>query len=344
MDVSLSESELMLQETAKQLAGDLSCGSVTEIEVFDRSQARKILDATGFLSLRLPSDAGGGDGTTLELAIVVEALASRLVPLPFLGRALAMELLMAAGAPVATLERVGTGRLQCTLGLTADLSRLASGSAGRVVSPDAADAEALIMLESGDSPRLRAVRPDSVSRGTDITRLVARADAANEVDVGDLGGPLGSDELRRFHARALVLSAADLLGLMTAALDTAVTHARNRRQFGVPIGTFQALQHLAADQLVSLEGARSLVEYAAWAADEPDLDQALMAAQAAKAYASRAGRTLGEAVVQMHGGMGITWECTAHLYLKRALVDGALFGDYNAQIADLTAARLRRAG
>jgi alkylation response protein AidB-like acyl-CoA dehydrogenase len=69
-----------------------------------------------------------------------------------------------------------------------------------------------------------------------------------------------------------------------------------------------------------------------------------MAAQAAKAYASRAGRTLGEAVVQMHGGMGITWECTAHLYLKRALVDGALFGDYNAQIADLTAARLRRAG
>jgi alkylation response protein AidB-like acyl-CoA dehydrogenase len=343
MDVSLSESELMLQETAQQLARDLACGSVAEIEGFDRLKARKALDATGFLGLRLPAEAGGGDGSTLDLAIVVESLASRLVPLPFLGTALAIELLMAAGAPAATLERAGSGRLQCTLGFAPDLSGLARGPAGPVVSPDGADAEALIMLESPDSPRPRAVRPHSMSRGIDLTRLVARADADSPVDAGDLGGLLGPDALRRFQARALVLVAADLLGLMTSALDAAVTHAASRKQFGVPIGTFQALQHLAADQKISLEGARSLVEYAAWAADELDPGEALMAAQAAKAYATWAGRTLGEAVVQIHGGMGITWECSAHLYLKRALVDGTLFGDYNAQIAGLTAARRGRA-
>ena len=98
---------------------------------------------------------------------------------------------------------------------------------------------------------------------------------------------------------------------MSAALDVAVSYTSTRVQFGVPIGSFQAMQHLAADQLVSLEGARSMSEYAAWAADEEvEVDDALLAADSAKAYASETGRTLCQAVIQMHGGMGITWDAS----------------------------------
>jgi alkylation response protein AidB-like acyl-CoA dehydrogenase len=158
-----------------------------------------------------------------------------------------------------------------------------------------------------------------------------------------LGGELSAECLERFHCRALSLLAADLVGVMSAALDTAVLYAAGRVQFGVPIGTFQAVQHLAADQLVSLEGARSLAEYAAWAADELETDDALEAAYCAKAYCSKAGRTLCEAAIQIHGGMGITWDCMAHVYLKRALVDGLVFGDHARNISLLADLRGRRA-
>ena len=151
--------------------------------------------------------------------------------------------------------------------------------------------------------------------------------------VGDLGGEISRDALDRFHARALTLVSADLLGVMEAALETAVSYATERVQFGVPIGTRGGAQ-LASDQLVSLEGARSLTEYAAWAVDESDVDTALIAALAAKAYCSTACRTLCEAVIQIHGGMGITWDCMAHVYLRRALLDAVLLGDYDKQILD----------
>jgi alkylation response protein AidB-like acyl-CoA dehydrogenase len=342
MDVLLSESEMMLRDTARRVADHLACGSVAELEAFDPAVAWKSLQGPGFVGMRLASDVGGGDATTVDQAIVVEALARGPVPLPYLGSVLATELLLAAGASPDVLERVASGDLRCTLAVMRDLSAVAAADTGEVVAFDAADAQVAVMLDAGGS-HLRTVAVGQPTRGADLSRMVARVDAAATMDIGSLGDGIGPDALSRFHARALALVSADLVGLMSAALETAVTYAQNRVQFGAPIGSFQAVQQLAADQLVSLEGARSLTEYAAWAADELPVDDALMAARSAKAYASRAGRTLCEAVVQIHGGMGITWDCPAHVYLKRALVDALLLGDYTRQLTALVELRAGRA-
>jgi alkylation response protein AidB-like acyl-CoA dehydrogenase len=340
MDVTFDESEVMLRDTARHLAESLACRSVADFESFDRGAAWKALGSAGFLGLRIPEDSGGGGGSTVDAAIVVEALGRSLLPVPFLGTAaLAGELLMAAGASAEVLGRLAAGDLRLAVGLTSDLSSLAVlGQSGEIVSFDGADADGVLVL--GADRRLIAVAPGGRTVGLDITREALRGYPDRTVDVGFLGVELSADAAARFHARALSLVSADLVGVMSAALDTAVAYAAGRVQFGVPIGTFQAVQHLAADQLVSLEGARSLAEYAAWAADELDTDDALEAAYCAKAYCTRAGRTLCEAAIQIHGGMGITWDCMAHVYLKRALVDGLAFGDHAQNISLL--AELRR--
>ena len=291
----------------------------------------------------MPEDYGGGGGSTVDASIVVEALGRSLLPVPYLGTAaLAGELLIAAGASAEVLERLATGDLRLAVGLTSDLSSLAVlGQPGDIVSFDGADADGVLVIGAGR--RLTAVAPGRRAVGLDITRESLRGSPNQTVDVGHLGGELSAEATARFYARALSLVAADLVGVMSAALDTAVAYAAGRVQFGVAIGTFQAVQHLAADQLVSLEGARSLAEYAAWAADELETDDALEAAYCAKAYCTKAGRTLCEAAIQIHGGMGITWDCMAHVYLKRALVDGLAFGDHAYNISLLAELRGRRA-
>ena len=341
MDVSLSDSEVMLRETAQRLAVDLACRSVQELETWDGGPAWKTLQNAGFIGLRLPAAFGGGEGTTLDLALVVEAMARGPVPVPLLGSALAIELLYAAGASPELLERASTGDLRCTVALSPDLDQVAATEAGEVVGFDTEGAGLLLMFDSSGR-RLRAVQAPPPKRGTDLTRNFTRADASNVVDLAGLGDELQAESLNRLRARSLALVSADLLGIMEGALEQTVSYASGRIQFGVPIGSFQALQHLAADQLVSLEGARSLTEYAAWAVDHLDDQTALAAAVAAKGYSSRAARNLCEAAIQIHGGMGITWDCMAHVHLKRALFDARLFGDHNQQIVDLTALRQRR--
>jgi alkylation response protein AidB-like acyl-CoA dehydrogenase len=344
VDVTFDEAETMLQQTARRLAESMACTSVAEFEAFDRNGAWKSLRSAGLLGIRLPEAAGGGEGSTVHASIVVDALARSLIPVPYLGvAALAGELLLAAGAPTETLERVAAGDLRLAIGLTSDLAELAgeSGPSKQVVAFDGADTDGVLVV--AEENRLRAMAPAEATVGMDMTRRAVKADLATALDVGPLGGKLDRDRLRRFYARALALVSADLVGVMSAALERAVAFAATRIQFGVPIGTFQAIQHLAAEQLVSLEGSRSLAEYAAWGADELDTDEALEAAHCAKAYCSAAGRTLCESVVQIHGGMGVTWDCMAHLYLKRALVDGVAFGDHASSIGKLADLRQGRA-
>ena len=158
----------------------------------------------------------------------------------------------------------------------------------------------------------------------DPTRRVAGVTPGRR---GDRVGALSTDARARWRAVAWVAVAADLVGVMAGALDLAVEHAKTRVQFGVPIGRFQAVQHLLADAHVDVEGARSLVNHAAWAIDHLDLADAVTAAHVAKAYCSEKGKLVCERVIQVHGGMGMTWECRAHLYHRRAMADRALFGD-----------------
>jgi alkylation response protein AidB-like acyl-CoA dehydrogenase len=133
---------------------------------------------------------------------------------------------------------------------------------------------------------------------------------------------------------------ADLVGTCSGALEAAVTHAGSRHQFGHPIGSFQAVQHLCADQLVSVEAARSIMWHAAWAVDALVPAEALALARIAKAYCSEMARTVCEAAIQVWGGLGMTWECSAHRSLRRALLDRQLFGDERVHLAAIAADRL----
>ena len=126
--------------------------------------------------------------------------------------------------------------------------------------------------------------------------------------------------------RAYTALAAELAGIAQRALEMAVEYAKERKQFGRPIGAYQAVSHRCAQMLLETEGARSAAYYAAWAADnEPET--APLAASMAKAYASDAGTRVTGASLQVHGGIGFTWEHDLHLWLKRATADAVMFGD-----------------
>jgi alkylation response protein AidB-like acyl-CoA dehydrogenase len=120
--------------------------------------------------------------------------------------------------------------------------------------------------------------------------------------------------------------AAELVGGMQRSLDISVEYAKTRKQFGKPIGSFQAVQHQCADMYLETESARSAVYYAGWALQENSPDAAT-AVSIAKMYASDAGRTVGNRGIQIHGGMGFTWENDLHLYYRRAKASETAFGD-----------------
>jgi alkylation response protein AidB-like acyl-CoA dehydrogenase len=137
--------------------------------------------------------------------------------------------------------------------------------------------------------------------------------------------------------RGCVATSAELTGIAQRTMEMAVAYAKERQQFGRPIGSYQAVSHRCAQMLLETEGARSATYYAAWAADASPEDLPL-AASMAKAYASDAGWRVANESLQVHGGIGFTWEHDLHLWLKRAKVDSALFGDahwHRERVADL---------
>jgi alkylation response protein AidB-like acyl-CoA dehydrogenase len=136
--------------------------------------------------------------------------------------------------------------------------------------------------------------------------------------------------LRRVVDHALAALAVELVGSAQRALDLSVAYANERTQFGRPIGSFQAVKHKCVDMMVAVETARSLAYYAAWAVSESTQD-AEQAVGMAKAYCGEMARTVTSEAIQVHGGIGFTWEHDLHLYYRRALASEAAFGAAPAQ-------------
>jgi alkylation response protein AidB-like acyl-CoA dehydrogenase len=278
---------------------------------------------TGLVGIHLPESAGGAGAGAVEAALVVEQLARGPVRAPYLGTVLALDLLHRAGA-ADDAATVLAGR---PTALTLDLALRAPAPWGTAFD-GAPDGPSVGLDDDG--------RPVVTTSGAgldafDLTRRLARVADAPTAEV--VGEPLDREARARWEALALALLSADLVGAMHGALHAAVAHARDRVQFGRPVGSFQAVQHLCADQLVTVESARSTTWWAAWAVDALPPDDALHAARVAKAYCSEAGRTVCEAAIQVWGGIGMTWECVAHRYLRRALLDRQILGDERVQLA-----------
>jgi alkylation response protein AidB-like acyl-CoA dehydrogenase len=336
MDVRLSPEQLMLRNAARQVVDRLGPKAVAQLD--DAERAAKLdaaLAATGWRELRTPADGGDPWASAVEVAVVAEELGRGLADVAYLGPTMAADLRRLAGAPAATVPE--------TVALSADLAEpAAAAELGRgAVAIDAKDAtSALVLLAEGDGYALGSIAVGAAAPGVDLTRVVAGVSLGATVSpLGDGAGRLGRDDIDRWRSLGLATTCADLVGVMQGALTLSCDYARSRQQYGAAIGSFQAVQHLLADALVALEGSRSIARHAAWAVDALDAPGALEAASGAKAYCARAARAVCETAIQVHGGIGNTWDCLAHVFLRRALLSSEVLGGVGANLARVLVAR-----
>jgi alkylation response protein AidB-like acyl-CoA dehydrogenase len=302
----------------------------------------------------------------IELGIVLEEMGRALTPAPFLSsvvlgantillagseeqkRDLLPEL--AAGArrmAVAFVEPDGSwdpGPVTTTV-TDAGSEMVISGSKSFVV--DGHTADILIVSARNEAGGIDLCLVDSSSPGVAASRLETMDMTRKQAEIsftevrvpaaariGDSGS--GPETIARLYDLAAVALAFEQVGAAQRCLEMSVAYAKERYQFGRPIGSFQAVKHKCADMLVAVEGARSAAYYAGWAASVVDEDLPVAAALA-KAYCSDAFFDVAAETIQVHGGIGFTWEHDAHLYFKRAKTDQLLFGDatlWRAKLAD----------
>jgi alkylation response protein AidB-like acyl-CoA dehydrogenase len=274
------------------------------------------LAALGVCGLTVPESAGGLGRDEIDLVMVLEESGRALLPEPIVET-------VAVGVP-----------LLIDLGVTAPLEAVANGESILAVAlegqPFVADAHVaqLLLLQRGDE--LHAVQPvdvvltaepsmdgarrlfDVAWTPTDATRLASGASVGAAVEAAFDRGALGVS--------------AQLLGISARLIDMTAVYARERQQFGKPIGSFQAVKHLLADALLALELARPVVYRAAWSIARGTASRPVDVSMA-KVYASEAGDRAARVALQVHGAMGYTWECDAHLWMKRAWALSASWGD-----------------
>jgi hypothetical protein len=291
MDVRLTAEQQQLRDAAAKLADDLGPAAVQDLADKTRiSRLDKHVEATGWRSLR-------SDGATgVEVAIVAEEFGRRLVDTPFLGPVLADDL----------MHRIGVDAGEALTTVAIDDRAIDARGARRALS--------LV----GNT--VLAAKLGAACHGADLTRAAAELDGA-----ASSLGELPQEAVARWQALALVTTAADLVGIARGAQAVACDYAKIREQYGKQIGSYQAIAHLLAESLALIEGSTSVLRHAAWGVDELGPAQAIRAAQIAKVYCARATRTVCETTVQVHGGIGNTWECIAHVYLRRALTSTELW-------------------
>ena len=273
-----------------------------------------------------PDEAYGGQELgTVELAILSEELGYTLAPVPFLSNAAAGLVLAEAGSDEQKerwLPGIASGKKRGTVGL------VSNGEA--VLVPDADSAEVIVLLD-GDSGTVIEAGSAEVEpfQTIDLTRRYGRVQAGG-------GEPLAGDPAAA-RDRISVALASELVGVAQRAMEMAVEYARERKQFGRPIGSYQAVSHACAQMLLEVESARSTTLYAAWTA-ESEPESLPLAASMAKAYASDTGRRVTTSSLQVHGGIGFTWEHDLHFFLKRAQANAHAYGDARWHRDELAAA------
>jgi alkylation response protein AidB-like acyl-CoA dehydrogenase len=206
---------------------------------------------------------------------------------------------------------------------------IAAGRGAVVVGELAADAGTADVLVDWDGNAVVDAEIEPV-RALDPTRRLFRVSGGSR-------DPLGAD-VEKGRGQIAVMNAAESVGVATRAMEMAIEYAKDRKQFDRPIGTYQAVSHACAQMLLEVEGARSTAYWAAWALDhEPET--APLAVACATAYAADAGRRVPRAALQVHGGIGFTWEHDLHFFLKRGEANAHAYGDATAhreRIASLT--------
>jgi len=342
-DLLYSEVENDLRGSVRDLLAQRSpvervLARVESGEAYDQSLWRTLASEMGLAGMAVPERFGGGGASLRESAVVLEELGRCVAPVPFLSSAVvATTALLTAGA-ADPLTKLAAGETIAVLAVpfvtgpgsplpavTADGDRLTGRVAG-VADGAAAD---LLLVPAGDGLYLVDATAECVTRtgvvSLDLTRPLVdiRLDAAAGQRVAE-GGTAEAAVAAGLTAGAALL-ASEQLGLAEWCLETTVAYVKVRHQFGRPVGSFQALKHRLADVWVDLTQARAVARYAAVCAAEADPDLPV-AASVAQAFCSPMAVKAAEECVQLHGGIGFTWEHPAHLFLKRAKADAAGYG------------------
>jgi alkylation response protein AidB-like acyl-CoA dehydrogenase len=327
MDVRLSPEQQALRDGASQVVKRLGLHAVGQLgDLERRARLQAAVEESGWRDLRVATEDRTPLASGVEPALVAEELGRGLADVSFLGPTLAAELRRLGGAPASTeTETVVLGANLVTL-TGADGTGDASGPQ---VALDAQDCvRALCVVSQSAGFLLAQTDLVATSSGLDLTRPCVVLDSMSTfAPVPGAERVLTTDDLVGWRALCLSLTCADLVGVMRGAVELSRLYALERRQYGVAIGSFQAVQHMLADAFASMEGARSVALHAAWAVDALPAAEALAAAATAKAYCARAARHVCEVAIQVHGGVGNTWECLAHVYLRRALLSSDVGGD-----------------
>jgi pimeloyl-CoA dehydrogenase small subunit len=365
VDFDLSDEQRMLQDSvtrllAEQCSFEQRQAHLAEPPGYSRDLWSRFAEM-GLLGLPFAQDDGGFGGGPVDTLIVMTALGRCLAPEPYLASVvLGGGLLRDAGSDVqraTCLPAVAEGALTLALAHVEGPARfdlahvdataraqdggwILSGEKRFVLSGDGADrliVSARTHGSANDRDGLSLFLVDAAAAG--ITRRGYRtqdhgraADIrfdAVRVDAGALVGVAGAalPVIERAADVATAALCAEAIGVMERAHELTVDYLKVRKQFGVAIGSFQALQHRAVDMLVALEQARSMALYAAMMCDEPDADARSRAISAAKVQVGKSARFVGQEAVQLHGGIGMTEECQVGHYFRRLSVIETLFGD-----------------
>ena len=365
MDFGFSEEQEMLRDSAKRFLAD-SCPTTFVRKMMAHDTAhdtdfyRKLVDL-GWPGMLVPEQYGGIAGTFLDITVIMEEAGKALVPGPFFATALlGIPLIIEGGSEAQKKEllpKLAAGELLATVAIAEASGRFDAGGitikaekkGGRYVIngeklfvPDAHVANCIgvavrtqqgakpedgisLLLVPGDAKGLSVTQLKTV----DMTRRLCHVkfdgvevDAASLLGAENQGWPI----LRRTLDIATAGLCAEIVGTAQRALDMSVDYAKTRVQFGKPIGAFQAIKHKCVDMMVAVENARSLTYYACWTVDER-VAEAATAVPMAKAYASDMGKNVTSEAIQVHGGIGFTWEHDMHLFHRRALAGEANFGN-----------------
>lgn len=326
MDFTLTDEQELLRDSARSMLRDRCSPELVRQQVDDPAAIDGLVN-------ELAAWAALGEGSLVDLCLFLEEAGAVALPGPYFATtALFIPLLQELGHPL--LEAAVGGETTGTVAVADTTGRwdIHDGSAkGFVLEADRADVVAII-----DPGKVRLVEGCATTplETIDLTRRIFDVETDGEGETVAL--PDGAwDTVSR---RAIVALAADTLGTSRWLLDAAVEYAKVREQFGRPIGSFQSIKHLLADSALELERAWAAVYYAAMCidADHPD---ATRAAHIAKAAAGQAATHIGKDAIQIHGGIGFTYEHDLHLFLRRAYAGEHLLGtsdDHLDRLASLS--------
>ena len=370
MDFALDEDQVTLQGVLREFLADHSSEAAVRAQMddpagYDRDLWDLMAGQLGLCGMAIPEEYGGAGFSFLELGLVLEELGRFLTVSPFFASCvMAAQLLLAIDDESARkdyLPGIAAGSLIASVALAEDSGSwrpedVTTGAEERdgawrltgrksYVLDGAVAGLLLVLARTIDGPAVFAVEttaggPGGLAREPlptmDQTRKQARVtfDGTPARLLGTVAGAEAA--LATMLDRAAIALAADALGGTGKVLDMSVEYAKIREQFGRPIGSFQAIKHKCASMLVALESSRSAVYYALWAVSAGDPDERTVA-PLAKAYCVDTYLRAAGENIQIHGGIGFTWEHPAHLYLKRAKSSQVLLGDsdfHRQQLAD----------